>query len=147
MAVEDAAVLGKLFCHLSSRDQISSFLWAYQDIRQGRCAALHQVELGGIYFMTLEDGPEQQARDEGLKARHRAGKNAMSGEDGEEETAQWRDVRATFDYDCEDEADNWWVQWGLLRERAKGPEESQARDLVFKWSNMGVAVSQSTDAK
>ncbi|TFY56830.1 hypothetical protein EVJ58_g7408 [Rhodofomes roseus] len=147
MAVEDAAVLGKLFCHLSSRDQISSFLWAFQDIRQKRCATLHQVELGYIWFMTLQDGPHQQARDEGLKERYRAGKNVMSAEDGEEETPQWRDVRATFDYDCEDHADDWWVQWGLLRERAKSPEASQARDLVFTWSNMGVAVDQSTDAK
>ena len=26
-------------------------------------------------------------------------------------------------YDCEDEADNWWVQWGMLRERASERDE------------------------
>ncbi|KAH9930064.1 FAD/NAD-P-binding domain-containing protein [Fomitopsis serialis] len=145
MAVEDAAVLGKLFSHLSSRDQIPSFLWAFQDIRQRRCTAIQQVEHGNVYYMTMADSPEQRARDEALKAKHRAGKNVMAPEDGEE-SAQWGEVRETFGYDCEDEADNWWVQWGLLRERAKGAQQSQARDFAFTWGNMGVSVSQNEDA-
>jgi salicylate hydroxylase len=31
-------------------------------------------------------------------------------------------------YDAEDEADNWWVEWGLLRERAKGATTLDALD-------------------
>ena len=42
---------------------------------------------------------------------------------GEEDDPQWREVAETFAYDCEDEADDWWVQWGVLRERARGSED------------------------
>ena len=37
MAAEDAVVLGSLFSHLSTLDQIPSFLNAYQELRQKRC--------------------------------------------------------------------------------------------------------------
>lgn len=138
MAVEDAAVLGKLFGHLSSHEQIPTFLYAFQDIREARCTTIQQVELGNIWFMTLADSPEQRARDDAMRAKSYEGKNVLSGDAGEEDDPQWREVAETFAYDCEDEADNWWHQWGLLRERAKGAEGSQARDVIFKWSDIGV---------
>ncbi|KZT73574.1 FAD/NAD(P)-binding domain-containing protein [Daedalea quercina L-15889] len=143
MAVEDAAVLGKLFCHLSSREQIASFLYAFQDIRQRRVATIREVELETIWFMMLEDGPEQRVRDASMKAKYRAGKNAMAGEDGEEDTLQWKEVRETFGYDCEDEAENWWMQWGRLRERAKGVELSQPREMIFSFGV--VSITESTE--
>ena len=52
MSLEDAAVLGKLFSHLRNEDQIGSFLWAYEDIRQARCNATLGEELGLFTFLT-----------------------------------------------------------------------------------------------
>lgn len=140
MAIEDAAVLGKLFGHLSNRDQIPAFLYAFQDIREGRCMSIKQVELGIIWFMTLADSPEQRARDDAMRVKFREGKGVLTGEAGQEDNPQWKEVAETFAYDCEDEADDWWHKWGLLRERAKGAEGSRARDVIFKWSDIGVVI-------
>ena len=41
-----------------------------------------------------------------------------------EESPEWVEVKEIFGYNAEDDADNWWVQWGLLRERAKGTDLS-----------------------
>ncbi|KZT09779.1 FAD/NAD(P)-binding domain-containing protein [Laetiporus sulphureus 93-53] len=121
MALEDAAVLAKLFSHLTRHEQIESFLCAFQDIRQKRCEVARQSEVGLLALVTMEDGPEQEARDKTMQTRYRAGKNVFDSEDGENgvESEQWVEIRTIFGYDCEDEADNWWVQWGQLRERAK----------------------------
>ena len=53
---------------------------------------------------------------------------------------------------CEDEADDWWVQWGMLRERAfeqedgkgegeKDEEEEEAPRKMFDFSRMSVLVT------
>ncbi|KAG1834961.1 hypothetical protein DFJ58DRAFT_868483 [Suillus subalutaceus] len=36
-----------------------------------------------------------------------------------EASEQWEQLKELWEYDAEDEADDWWVKWGLLRERAK----------------------------
>lgn len=147
MAVEDAAVLAKLFAHLSSRDQVESFLWAYQDLRHKRCTTARHSELNMIFWMTMEDGPEQRERDSAMQAKFKAGKNVMEGEDGEEDSPQWEEIRTTFGYDCEDEADNWWVQWGLLRERANETHSCgrrQSENGSVNWSGLNIQVSSST---
>jgi salicylate hydroxylase len=43
-----------------------------------------------------------------------------------------------FGYDAEDEADNWWVQWGLLQERAKASqwEDDTQREMFSLDINM-----------
>ncbi|PCH42535.1 FAD/NAD(P)-binding domain-containing protein [Wolfiporia cocos MD-104 SS10] len=150
MAVEDAAVLAKIFAHLSDKDQIKSFLWAFQELRYKRCTSARQTEVDTIFWMTLDDGPEQRARDSGMQAKFKAGKNVMEGEDGEEDSPQWEEIRNTFGYNCEDEADNWWVNWGLLRERAKETHDDSPymqRSSGFDWSSaMSVQVSQDRGA-
>lgn len=150
MAIEDGAVLAKLFSHLSSRDQIEHFLYAFQDLRQERCKTIVKSEESLIQFFTLEDGPEQRARDETMQEKFRAGKNVLdSGEEEEEsgvEGQQWSEVRTIFGYDCEDEADNWWVQWGLLRERARGEQETHPKEQQnggFDWGSMTIQVNES----
>ncbi|KAK7037830.1 hypothetical protein VNI00_010791 [Paramarasmius palmivorus] len=124
LGVEDAAVLGRLFSHLSSEDQISSFLWAFQDIRQERCASITRKEREIVQFITAETGtPLQQGRDEAMRAKRDAGVYALRSLGNTiEETQEWLDIKDVFAYDAEDEADNWWVQWGLLRERANYAE-------------------------
>ncbi|OSX59006.1 hypothetical protein POSPLADRAFT_1184700 [Postia placenta MAD-698-R-SB12] len=145
MATEDAAVLAKLFAHLSTRDQIPSFLWAYQDLRLGRCTSVRNTEVSTIAWMTMENGPEQRMRDDGMRAKFRAGKNVMEGEDGEEDAPQWEEIRTIFGYNCEDEADNWWIKWGLLREHAKetgGVRSPWRESNRFDWGNVAIRVSE-----
>ncbi|KAF8872574.1 hypothetical protein BD779DRAFT_331964 [Infundibulicybe gibba] len=122
MIVEDGAVLAKLFSHLRSEDQIASFLWAFEDLRKPRCDMVHKKELGDIYFMTMGPGEVQEYRDSSMRAKRDAGLSPLSASDELEETPEWSQMKEVFGYDAEDEADNWWIQWGLLRERAKGTD-------------------------
>ena len=153
MAIEDGAVLGKLFSHLSSDRQISSFLYAFQEIRQPRTRAVRSRDTHDLQYMLLPDGPEQAARDARMQALTRAGKNVLENLDGEEKAGQlWETLCRIFGYDCEDEADDWWVQWGMLRERAfeqedgkgegeKDEEEEEAPRKMFDFSRMSVLVT------
>ena len=56
MAVEDAAVLAKLFSHLREIDQIPIFLWAFQEVRQPRCDSVTTKEAGVLAYMMMEQG-------------------------------------------------------------------------------------------
>ncbi|KAG5342352.1 hypothetical protein C0989_002825 [Termitomyces sp. Mn162] len=125
MTIEDAAVLAKLFSHLRQRDQITTFLWAFQELRQPRCDSVTTKEAGIILCMTMEQSEVQQQRDDVMRAKRDMGKGILGG-DGEDspESPEWVEVKDVFGYSAEDEADNWWVQWGLLRERAKGTDVS-----------------------
>ncbi|KAM5538702.1 hypothetical protein V8D89_007731 [Ganoderma adspersum] len=123
MAVEDGAVLAKLFSHISEERQIESFLYAFQELRQERVKAVRQGEFGSVLYMTAA-GEMAAARDAGMRAKAAAGKNVLEG-DGDAESI-WEEYRVVFGYDCEDEADDWWVQWGMLRERALEREAAHA---------------------
>ncbi|TFK50180.1 FAD/NAD(P)-binding domain-containing protein [Heliocybe sulcata] len=118
MGVEDAAVLAKLFSHLRSEDQIRNFLYAFQDLRQKRCSDVLKQEMGNLLFMTMPPGSMQEARDQSMTQKHEAGLNVL-GSDADGATEQWEEIKEIFGYEAEDEADNWWVKWGLLREHAK----------------------------
>jgi salicylate hydroxylase len=104
MAIEDAAVLGKIFSHLLREDQISTFLYAFQDIRQDRVAQMLRNENFNIEYMTLPECEQQQLRDNGTRMLSKQGVNVMKVGEVEE---HWEDIKTTFAYDCEDEADNW----------------------------------------
>jgi salicylate hydroxylase len=119
MAVEDSAVLAKLFSHLLSEDQIESFLWAFQELRYDRVCQMLHSETRNIASMTLPPGDIQRVRDQCMRDKHRSGGNVLEGEGGNI-SEQWEEIKATFGYDAEDEADNWWVNWGLLREQSRG---------------------------
>ncbi|KAJ7503289.1 hypothetical protein B0H11DRAFT_578784 [Mycena galericulata] len=120
MAVEDGAVLARLFSHLHSRDQIPQFLGAFQEIRQPRCAAATESETNIMYFTCMPDGEDQRARDQGMRAKLAAGVEVLQAGADEIETPEWREVKEIFGYDAEDEADNWWVGWGSLQLRSAG---------------------------
>jgi len=51
---------------------------------------------------------------------------------------KWEQLKDLWGYDAEDEADNWWVQWGVLRERAK--QTSMEYDLVVKVKDLQVSI-------
>lgn len=121
MAVEDGAVLAKLFSHLRTKDQISNFLYAFENLRQPRCTAIRAKEAGDIAFMYAKEGTEfQKMRDDSMRAKRDAGLNALESTEESEETPEWTEIKDIFGYDAEDEADNWWMEWGMLRERALG---------------------------
>ncbi|KAG6840339.1 hypothetical protein C0991_007340 [Blastosporella zonata] len=120
MAVEDGAVLAKLFSHLRLEEQISPFLYAFETLRQSRCTAVGTKEFSDIYFMTMPPGEQQEGRDQHFRGRRDRGLNVLDADSFEDETPQWTEIKEVFGYDAEDEADNWWQEWGLLRERAAG---------------------------
>ena len=109
MALEDAAVLAKLFSHLSAPDQIGSLLWAFQDLRQERVESAIEGEMGHNFYMAMPAGEMQRERDKELRSKYRAGKSAMSGGDqGEDEdgtSTQWEGIKALMGYDAEYEAE------------------------------------------
>lgn len=118
MAIEDGAVLAKLFSHLLSEDQIGSFLCAFQDLRYERVARMLRNEQMNLMYVSIPPGEIQQGRDQGMLEKYHKGQNVLDDENDTGE--QWEEIKIAFSYDAEDEADNWWVQWGLLRERARG---------------------------
>ncbi|EJU02716.1 FAD/NADP-binding domain-containing protein, partial [Dacryopinax primogenitus] len=114
MAVEDAAVLGSLFTHLSSPSQIPFFLQAYEQLRHARCTDTQaQARLNQKIFH-LPDGEAQETRDADMC---RAMEAELSGEALEAEGSQnqWADrkkSRVQFGYDAEGEAERWWNEEG-----------------------------------
>ncbi|KAH6901243.1 hypothetical protein BKA70DRAFT_1374822 [Coprinopsis sp. MPI-PUGE-AT-0042] len=126
MAIEDGAVLAKLFSHLRTEDQIPSLLSAFQDLRTPRCDFVLKKELGDVSFMTLPPCEFQEGRDQMFRTKRDAGVGVLDSLEGsdEEELPQWAEIKELFGYDAEDDADNWWMEWGLLRERAKGTDLS-----------------------
>ncbi|KZT66461.1 FAD/NAD(P)-binding domain-containing protein [Daedalea quercina L-15889] len=136
MGVEDAAVLGKLYSHLSIPEQAQDFLYAFQDLRQQRCAEAADGDLSTLRYISADLGPDQEARDSNMLAKYREGRNVLEGDEDSGEVEQWSQVRSIYAYDCEDEADDWWVQWGLLRARANsdGADRSQPTFDAFDWT-------------
>lgn len=119
MSLEDASVLAKLFSHLRNEEQIPSFLYAYQNLREERCQKNRDLDFGNIIFQSLPDTEETTERLAQMRKRYDEGRNVLAGDDEDSTVAQWDQNRELFAYDAEDEADNWWVQWGLLQERSK----------------------------
>ncbi|KAK7034888.1 6-hydroxynicotinate 3-monooxygenase [Favolaschia claudopus] len=115
--LEDAAVLAKLFSHLATDSQITDFLYVFQELRQTRAQAVLTSETRVIHYMGMPNCPDQEARDRAMQAKHKAGVHLFSGED---ESAEWAEIKTVFGYDAEDEADNWWVTWGRLKARSLG---------------------------
>ena len=116
MCMEDAAVLGKLFSHLKSEDQIANILWGFQDVRQERCRMALQRELQRAELFTLQKGPEQEMRDDNLR---QMGNNFESAGEAFYSLHSREEPRVLFAYDCEDQGEEWWQSWGILRERAR----------------------------
>ncbi|KAJ7629716.1 hypothetical protein DFH06DRAFT_1304022 [Mycena polygramma] len=121
MGVEDGAVLAKLFSHLNTHSQINDFLYAFQELRQPRCETVLASETGIIQYMSMPNCPDQVLRDQAMMARTDANSDLFDVSDGADESPEWEEIKTVFGYDAEDEADNWWVSWGLLKERSLEP--------------------------
>ncbi|GBE88413.1 hypothetical protein SCP_1302280 [Sparassis crispa] len=115
MGIEDAAVLAKLFSHLRSKNEIASFLHAFQGLRRPRILHLRVGAMRNVLFSLLEDGEAQQARDQAMREKYKSGNPVL---DNLKDSSEWDELRATFGYDCEDEADSWWMKWGRLQAKS-----------------------------
>ena len=133
MSLEDASVLAKLFSHLRDEEQIPSFQFAFQNLREDRSQKNRALDIGNILFMMEPEGEGTAQRDAMMREKHDQGRNVLAGDDEDSNVAQWDHNRELFGYDAEDEADNWWVQWGLLQERAKASqwEEDKQQLEIF----------------
>ena len=117
MATGDAAVLGRVFAHLHSREQINSFLSAVQEIRQGRVEQVATAAAGNVLAVALPPGVAA-ARGADARAQAERGLQRLSGCGARGPAEEIREmVESVFAYDPEDEADGWWVEWGVMQER------------------------------
>ena len=124
MSTGDAAVLGRVFSHLHRHEQIDSFLSAVQEIRKDRVNHVLHASAGNILAVSLPPGVAA-ARNADLRARNERGLKRLGEEVGMRASAESAEemshlVENIFGYDPEDEADNWWIQWGAVQERLDG---------------------------
>ncbi|KAG1764275.1 hypothetical protein EV702DRAFT_1182618 [Suillus placidus] len=119
MSIEDAMTLSTLFSLPVSESHTSVLLSAYEELRQPRCAATQASELRKRNFICLPLGPEQQARDDGLRdARVRA---LLDWDEAEEEFLRdtWEEYIDLFAFDAREAVEDWWTKWGPAISRSR----------------------------
>ena len=143
MAIEDGAVLGGMFKYVKSHETISSFLYAYEEIRQERTKFMGATQLGSIRVSVLPHGPARDARNRGLGS---VWSDDPQGEEAEAIRQLFEQFCIDFSYgngqnncsrylltryivDAYDAADTWWVEWGSLRDRANSLLEEQKQEM------------------
>ncbi|KAJ7740576.1 hypothetical protein B0H16DRAFT_1464808 [Mycena metata] len=115
IAIEDGAFIGKIFSHTRDPARIPEFLNAFEENRKPRCLHIDKSEMQHVDIMALPFGPMQAGRDAAMRANEAAGRNVM--DVGEVHLqAMWDDMRMVFGYDPADDADDWWMSWGRLRD-------------------------------
>ena len=119
MAIEDAAVLGNLFSHLSHQSQIAPLLHAYENLRLRRTADTQVSSRLNQKIFHLPDGPEQLKRDTEMRRAMEAElqylKDGIVRGEAEGNPNQWADKRKNilqFGYDADGIADRWWKEHG-----------------------------------
>jgi len=85
--------------------------------------------MGNLYYMALPDGERQQGRDEAFRQKSSQGLSPICGE-CKASSDIWNGVKDLLGYDAEDEGEDWWVQWGILRERATRGEITPSIGIV-----------------
>ncbi|KAI0692644.1 FAD/NAD(P)-binding domain-containing protein [Cytidiella melzeri] len=134
MAVEDAVVLGTLFSHLSSEDQIPRFLYAYEEMRQGRTTQVRERDVSNAAFLRMPPGPEKDARN----ADFRQARGEW--DDGALKT-EFEGLFELFGYDAYDAAEEWWVSWGRYNNNNGGGNDESNRplsEMQFSFASMSV---------
>jgi salicylate hydroxylase len=88
---------------------------AYETIRRERSKFLHELEAMSVMQTMFPPGRERNARDLDLQKRLHAGQYKW---DDDVYLGLWGQLYEIWAYNAFDVADDWWVQWGMLRERA-----------------------------
>jgi len=115
MQIEDAEVLGTLFSRLRAWDQLPHLAEAFQELREPRTRAIYAKETKAFDTVWVGPGPQREARDQALHGM------MVEGHKGWDETKmrwQWDEICEVFGYNARDAAEDWWVMWGMLRERS-----------------------------
>ena len=74
-------MLAKLFSHLRNEEQIPSFLYAFQNLREERCESNRSLDIGNIQFMMAPTSEETEMRDRTMRERHDQSRNVLVGGD------------------------------------------------------------------
>lgn len=115
---------------------------AYETIRRERSKFLHEVEATTIQQSMFPPGPEQDARNFEMRKLYSTGQHKW---DDDAFLGIWGQLCEVWAYDAFDAADDWWVQWGVLRERSM--ERSTCHEdssIQLPWSRLEISVSAHT---
>lgn len=114
MSIEDSAVLANLLSRITHHSQLKPLLEAYQSLRLHRTTVAQEASRHHRHTLTLPEGPEQRARDEGWRKgtapARSADPGALERDRYQQEEKKKRD--AAFGYDADAEVDKWWVAHG-----------------------------------
>lgn len=138
LSVESAAVLCTLLSYVRGFDHIPILVRAYETIRRGRSKFLHDVETMSVMQTMFPPGPERDIRDLDLQKRLLAGQDKW---DDDAYLGIWGQLCEVWAYNAFDVADDWWVQWGMLRERALSLQDPS---LALPFTPLEVSVSAQT---
>lgn len=116
LPIEDASVLTTLFTYLKSEEHIPYLAYAFQEIREPRARSLFSKETKAFGTVWVPPGPARDARDEALKMMLLEG---HKGWDDSRLRWQWDEICEVFAYHGREAAEDWWVMWGVLRERSQ----------------------------
>jgi salicylate hydroxylase len=134
LSIEAAAVLSTLLSYVRSLDNIPHLVSAYENIRRERSKFLHEVELTSVTQTMFPPGPERQARDVEMQKLLHIGQHKW---DDDAYMGIWGQLYQVWEYNAFDEADDWWVQWGVVRERAMCVQDP---NVQLPWCPLEVSV-------
>ena len=137
--MEGAAVLSTLLSYVRGFDHIPLLVRAYETIRRERTEFLHEVELTSVAQTMFPPGPARKARDSEMQKLLHMGQITW---DDDAYLGIWGQLCEIWAYNAFDAADDWWVQWGMLRERALSIQNPNV-ELPFR--RLEVSVSARTD--
>ncbi|RPD64462.1 FAD/NAD(P)-binding domain-containing protein [Lentinus tigrinus ALCF2SS1-7] len=131
MAIEDAVVLGSLFSHLRTLDQVPSFLSAYQELRERRCDLVKLGDIKNGKLAAMPNGPAADARDELMRHRVDEWDEGMM-------KAQFDEIAEIFLYDAGDAAEEWWVNWGRFHHTVRDSVNIDFTGLTSSYQELSV---------
>lgn len=113
MAIEDSAVLANLLSRISHHSQLKPLLEAYQHLRLHRTTVAQEASRLNQPTLTLPDGPEQRARDEGWRKGMAPARPAdPRASESDRFQQEKKERKALFGYDADAEVDKWWAAHG-----------------------------------
>ena len=120
MAIEDGAVLGKLFGKIENKTQIPQIVEIYEKIRKPRTTAMIKGSMDMCDVFNLPDGNQQKERDRKMTDPKSSMRNPN----------RWADPpfqRFLFDYDAGSEVDKAWQEQHDLK-ASSGLHEMSTRE-------------------
>jgi salicylate hydroxylase len=111
---------------------------AYETIRRGRSKFLHEVEVTTVKQAMFPPGPGREARDLEMQKLLRTGQDKW---DDDTFLGMYGQHCKIWAYNAFDAADDWWVQWGALREQALCLQDP---DVEVPFSRLEISISKGT---